>query len=199
MDLTISSKGGTSRFTANRTHDTKVMENYSQAVTFGRFNLPHPGHVHLIKKMLKECSNAYVAISLGKNNNDVHLRRYVIERLCELEGLDTTKIDFFGSANPYSAVEFMTNDVMTRQTNPELLNKTTVVFGVDQTKLGERLRDDLGVKFVPNKVRVGSSTVIRYFLEQGDEKTVREIYHEDSELFTAVRVLRSEELAREKS
>ena len=175
------------------------MENFSQAITFGRFNLPHPGHVHLIKRMLKEANCALVSISLGKNNNDVHLRRYVIERLCELEEVDMNQVDFFGSHNPYSAVEFVTNNVMTRMPDPHLLNHTTVVLGVDQTKLGERLRDDLGVKFVPNKIRVGSSTVVRYFLEQGDESTVKEIYHNDPELFSAIQALRSEELAREKS
>ena len=195
----ISLSVGTSRFTANVSDHTTVMENYSQAVTFGRFNIPHPGHVHLIKKMLKECDQALVAISLGKNNNSVHLRRYVIERLCQLEDLETGRIDFYGSPNPYSAVEFVTNDVMTRLPHPELLSQTTVVLGVDQTHLGERLRDDLGVKFVPNKVRIGSSTVIRYFLEQGDVTTVKEIYHNDPELFCAVQALRSEELAREKS
>jgi hypothetical protein len=69
----------------------------TNAVTFGRMNLPHPGHVHLIKRMLE------------------------------------------------------------------------------------------------------SSTVIRYLLEIGEERTVRDIYHGDSELFRKIQLLRQEELNREKS
>jgi hypothetical protein len=65
--------------------------------------------------------------------------------------------------------------------------------------LGERLRDDCGVKFVPNEVRVGSSTVIRYFLEIGEEQIVRDIYHNDDFIFADILDLRQEELSREKS
>jgi cytidyltransferase-like protein len=176
------------------------MENHSSfAVTFGRFNLPHPGHVDLIKRMLDVAGTAYVAVSSAKSNNDIEMRIEVLDQLCYRGGLDSNRIFFFASNSPYDAVHFVTKYEDGSLPDPERVANTTVVLGIDQTKLGERLRDDLGVKFVPNEVRVGSSTVIRYFLEIGDEQIVREIYHNDDFIFADILALRQEELAREKS
>lgn len=175
------------------------MENHTTTVTFGRFNIPHPGHVHLVERMLQEADTAIVAISLGKKNNSIELRRDAFQALVRHAGLDESRVVFIGSRGPYEAVEECITDVLTRQVQPELQQALTVVLGLDQSKLGERLRDDLGVKFVPNEIRVGSSTVIRHFLEIGDEQIVREIYHGDDELFRMIQQLRSEELSREKS
>ena len=169
------------------------------AVTFGRFNLPHPGHVDLIKRMLQVADYAYVGVSSGKNNNDIEMRIEVLDLLCYRAGLDMERITFFAASNPYEAVCFTTDDPYTELTDVVKLLNTTVVLGVDQSKLGEKMRDDLGVKFVPNEVRVGSSTVIRYFLEIGEEQIVREIYHNDDFIFSDILDLRAEELAREKS
>ena len=171
----------------------------TNAVTFGRFNIGHPGHVHLVKRMLEEADHAFVGLSLAKSNNDIETRRDVFQALLEYGGVDVDRVSFFGAKGPFEAVEYCITDVLTRMVNPAIQNATTVVLGVDQSALGERLRDDLGVKFVPNKIRVGSSTVIRYLLEIGEEQTVREIYHGDKNLFQMVQQLRSEELAREKS
>jgi cytidyltransferase-like protein len=176
------------------------MENHSSlAVTFGRFNLPHPGHVDLIKRMLEVADHAHVGVSTGKGNNDIAMRIEVLDQLCYRAGLDMDRITFFAAANPYQAVHSITDDPLTGLAVPELVANTTIVLGIDQSKLGERLRDDLGVKFVPNEVRVGSSTVIRYFLEIGDEQIVREIYHNDDFIFSDILDLRQEELSREKS
>ncbi len=176
------------------------MENHSSlAVTFGRFNLPHPGHVDLIKRMLEVADHAHVGVSSSKNNNWTELRIEVLDQLCHHAGLNMERITFFAASNPYEAVHFTTDDPLTGLAVPERIANTTVVLGVDQTVLGERLRDDLGVKFVPNEVRVGSSTVIRYFLEIGEEQIVREIYHNDEFIFADILDLRQEELSREKS
>jgi cytidyltransferase-like protein len=158
------------------------------SVTFGRFNLPHPGHIDLIKRMLSLGGQAFVGISTGRNNNDYLMRREVLDQLCYREKLDPYKIHFFPSPNPFEAVEY------SLKTAP-----ATLVLGRDQSKLGEKLSQDLGVKFVPNEVRVGSSTVIRYFLEIGEEQLVRDIYHNDDFIFSDILDLRQEELLREKS
>ena len=169
----------------------------TNAVTFGRFNLPHPGHVDLVRKMLTVADTAYVAVSTGKNNNDIAARIYVFDRLCVLAGLDMSRVVFIEAKNPFDAVEAVLEINSIGQVDPEVQKRTTVVLGIDQTQLGERLRDNLGVAFVPNEVRIGSSTVIRYFLETGEEQFVREIYHEDEDLFSVVLTLRSEELRRD--
>jgi cytidyltransferase-like protein len=166
------------------------MENtQSVAVTFGRFNLPHPGHVDLIRKMLSVADTASVGISVASSNNNFILRWQVLKSLCEHAGIDTERVRFFPACTPFEVAEdfaFNHKDV-------------TVVLGIDQKLLGEVLADRYKVKFVPNEVRIGSSTVIRHFLEEGDEMIVQEIYHDDRVLFSAIKELRNEELSREKS
>ena len=176
------------------------MENQTTfAVTFGRFNLPHPGHAHLIARMLEVADKAYVGVSVSKKNNDYETRRETLHLLCHFAGLDLERIRFFPSSSPFAAVEdFIGLNVATGLVDPEKQRQCTVVLGVDQTALGEKLRDDLGVAFVPNEVRIGSSTVIRYFLERGDEQIVREIYHDSPALFDKVLTLRNEELDRDR-
>ena len=95
---------------------------------------------------------------------------------------------FVSARNPFEFVQ----DFTTANDN------ITVVLGVDQSLLGNVISDRLGVKFVPNEVRIGSSTVIRHFLKS-DEMIVREIYHDDALLYSAIKDLRSQELDREKS
>ena len=158
------------------------------AVTFGRFNLPHPGHVNLIARMLEVADKAYIGISVARKNNDYITRREVLHSLCGFAGLDLERIRFFPASTPFETVE----DFVQHS------NNVTVVLGVDQTALGEKLRDDLGVAFVPNEVRIGSSTVIRYFLETGNQDIVREIYHNSPALFDQVLTLRNEELDRDR-
>lgn len=160
----------------------------SISLTFGRFNLPHPGHVDLIRKMLSVADVAYVGISVAENNNDFILRKAVLESLCNHAGLDDRRIMFVPAKSPFVFVQ----DFIDANDN------ITIVLGVDQTQLGEVLADRLPVKFVSNEVRIGSSTVIRHFLES-DEMIVREIYHDDVLLFSAIKDLRSQELGREKS
>jgi hypothetical protein len=172
---------------------------HTNAVTFGRFNIPHPGHVQLVERMLIEADQALIGLSTSKNNNDIELRRDVFYNLLIYANIDLDRVHFFGDRGPYQAVELCINNSLTRMVDPEIQANTVVILGIDQSALGVRLRDDLGVRFIPNEIRVGSSTVIRHFLEIGDEDIVRDIYHGDEELFQMVKLLRQEELNREKS
>lgn len=174
------------------------METY--ALTFGRLNLPHPGHVNLVQRMLEVADQAVVGVSAGRSNNDVETRIEVMQALCEKAGLPMDRVTFIVASNPYALLdEWLAEETGSGLYDLDRCVSTTVVLGVDQTQLGERLRDCFGVAFVPNEVRVGSSTVIRHFLEVGEEDLVREIYHSDPALFDQIVALRSEELAREKS
>ena len=171
----------------------------SSALTFGRFNLPHPGHVNLIQRMLEVADQAVVGVSTGRANNDIETRIEVLQTLCEAAGLPMDRITFMAASNPYSLLDEWVSEPVSGLLDLDRLLTTTIVLGVDQTQLGERLAGCYGVRFVPNEVRVGSSTVIRHFLEVGEEDLVREIYHSDPALFNQIVALRSEELAREKS
>lgn len=180
-------------------HDIPTLEAGTNiAVTFGRMNLPHPGHVHLVKKMLECGDQAVVCLSTEKKNLSFGDRAELLYRLCCAEWLPMDRIFIEPAANPYEAVAFVTSDEWTGLTDVVKLLNTTVVLGIDQAILAQRLHDDLGVDFELNEIRVGSSTAIRYFLEIGDEQIVRDIYHNDDYLFDMVLNLRKEELAREK-
>lgn len=157
------------------------------AVSFGRHQIPHPGHADLIRKMLEVADMAYVGISVASSNNLYINRREVLHALCNYAGLDMERIRFFPASSPFDTVEDFA----------ENYNDVTVVLGVDQTQLGETLAKRFEVKFVPNEVRIGSSTVIRYFLEEGEYDIVREIYYGDSNLYDQVVALRNEELSRQ--
>jgi cytidyltransferase-like protein len=181
-------------------YDTPTLEAGTNiAVTFGRMNLPHPGHVNLVKKMLECGDQAVVCLSTAKKNTPFADRAELLYLLCQAEGLPMDRIHIEPASNPYDAVEFVTSDAWTGLTDIVKLLNTTVVLGVDQAILAQRLRDDLGVDFELNEVRIGSSTVIRYFLEIGEEQIVRDIYHNDDFIFADILDLRQEELSREKS
>ena len=181
-------------------HDTPtLLAGTDIAVTFGRMNLPHPGHVHLVKKMLECGDQAVVCLSTAKKNTPFNDRAELLFLLCQEEGLPMGRVHIEPAANPYEAVEFVTSDEWSGLTDVVKLLNTTVVLGVDQAILAQRLHDDLGVDFELNEVRVGSSTVIRYFLEIGEEQIVRDIYHNDDRMFDMVLNLRKDELSREKS
>lgn len=170
------------------------------ALTFGRFNLPHPGHINLVQRMLEVADQAIVGVSTGRSNNDIETRIKVLQTLCEAAGLPMDRITFMAASNPYALVdEWLADETGSGLYDLDRWASTTLVLGVDQTQLGQRIHDNFGIGFVPNEVRVGSSTVIRHFLEVGEEDLVREIYHSDPALFDQIVALRSEELAREKS
>lgn len=179
------------------TYSVYMESSLTTSLTFGRFNLPHPGHVDLVRKMLEVSDQAVVGVSTAATNNDIENRVKLFSLLCDRAGLPMDRITFMGASNPYRIVEEWIWDEDSGLTDLDVMLGTTLVLGVDQSRLGERISDDTGVRFVPNEVRVGSSTVIRYFLELGQEDIVREIYHNDDELFNLVVALREEELARE--
>jgi len=181
------------------TYNTYMKNHITTALTFGRWNIPHPGHIDLIQRMLEVSDQAVVGVSTGRANNDIETRIEVLQTLCEAAGLPMDRITFMVASSPYSLLDEWVSEPVSGLLDPDRMLTTTVVLGVDQAQLGERLADCYGVNFVPNEVRVGSSTVIRHFLEVNEHELVREIYHNDPALFNQILALRDEELAREKS
>ena len=116
----------------------------TNALTFGRFNLPHPGHVDLIRKMLEVADRAVVGVSTASSNNWLELRIEVLDQLCYKAGLPSDRITFMGAASPYALVDEWITDPTTGFTDVAVSRNTTMVLGVDQTQLGESIRDDFG-------------------------------------------------------
>ena len=77
---------------------------YERAVTFGRFNIGHSGHVELIKMMLAHGDEAHVYVSDAGKNNDWDLRVLLLSRLCRKANVDLSRVYFLKANNPFEAV-----------------------------------------------------------------------------------------------
>jgi cytidyltransferase-like protein len=151
---------------------------YKSAVTFGRFNIPHKGHVELVQKMLQVANQAVVAVSGGAKNNDWDLRVLMFRALLRRSQVDVSRVRFINQSNPFSAIEVAS------------AGETVLVLGEDQASMAKDLSDACGVPYVLNQ-RSTSSTSIRENMDQVG------LIFQDRYLVKLARILRSEELARE--
>lgn len=164
---------------------------YQCAVTFGRFNIPHSGHVELIQQMLNYGEYADVHISGSENNNDYDLRVLMLRHLCRVAKINLKRVRFFNSP---TVVEAMTFSV-----NMAPFNECVLVLGSDQTNMGYKISEAFDTGFVVN-CRSTSSTEIRYFLDaEGFIQDLLHLYDGDEYAIALAMVLRKEERYREKS
>jgi glycerol-3-phosphate cytidylyltransferase-like family protein len=156
---------------------------YKNAVTFGRLNIPHWGHVELVQKMLEQADVANVYLSTGKKNADWDTRVLMLRHLLREEGVDLCRVNILKASNPFSAVE----DVMDTD------NDAVVVLGEDQYELANKLCADYHLGGQLNR-RSGSSTQVRELLDHGDLDIVEKIYRGDNYAVRLAAILRKDEL-----
>jgi len=169
------------------------MENikYSRTVTFGRFNIGHGGHLQLIRMMLQYGKVADVCVSAGPNNNDWDTRVLLLKHLCREQGVPLERVNFLKCANAFKAVE---EAVRTAE-----FNEVAVVFGSDQQDMARKLSEVYDTAAIINR-RTNSSTQMRFFLDAEDfVEDLRHLYQGDEFAVTLAKVLRAEEIRREKS
>ena len=153
---------------------------HKRAVTFGRMALPHFGHIELIEQMLAHAEVADVHLSGAKKNNDFELRVVMLKHLCRLRNVDLRRVNFYNSP---TVVEAMTFSVDIAD-----FNEAVLVLGSDQM-----------TGFVINR-RSTSSTEIRYFLDaEGFIEDLQHLYDGDEWALCLAKILRKEEIQREKS
>jgi hypothetical protein len=155
---------------------------YKNAVTFGRLNIPHYGHVELVQKMLEQAVVANVYLSSGRKNTDWNLRVLMLRHLLREEGVDLSRVNILKANNPFDAVE----SVMDTD------NDAVVVLGEDQCHLLVKLCEVYNLGGQMNR-RSGSSTQVRHLLDHGDFDDVRYIYRGDSYAVRLAAMLRREE------
>lgn len=164
---------------------------YKSAVTFGRFNIAHNGHVELIQMMLKYAEIAYVAVSDGKLNNDWDLRVLLLKVLCRKHDVNLARVKFVQASNPFDAVA----DAVA--TSP--FNEAVIVLGSDQMEMAYKLGEIHDCPWIFNG-RTNSSTQMRFFL---DAERFREdllgLYDGCEYATTLAMILRQEERQREES
>lgn len=164
---------------------------YKRAITFGRFCIPHAGHCELISQMLNYAEVADVHLSGHDKNNDYDLRVVMLKHLCRLRNIDLKRVNFYNSP---TVVEAMTFSVDAAD-----FNEAVLVLGSDQIAMGTKISDAYDTAFVINR-RSTSSTEIRYFLDaEGFIADLRHLYEGDEFSICLAKVLRSEELHRERS
>ena len=163
---------------------------YSRTVTFGRFNISHSGHVQLIQLMLQHGEVANVCVSAGKSNNDWDLRVQLLRHLCRLSDINLRRVNFFKCVSPFEAVDWAIRNAV--------YDEVAVVFGSDQEVMARKLADVYDTAVILNR-RTNSSTQMRFFLDTEDFiEDLRHLYQGDEFAITLAKVLRAEEIRREK-
>ena len=170
------------------------MENnikYKRTVTFARVNIPHSGHVQLVQMILKYGEVANFCVSTGKNNNDWDVRVLLLKHLCREQNVDMRRVNFIKCANPFDAVDFA---VSTAE-----FGEVAVVLGSDQQDMARKLAEVYDTAVVINR-RTNSSTQMRFFLDAEDfTEDLKHLYNGDEFSIVLAKVLRKEEIRREKS
>lgn len=161
---------------------------YKSAVTFGRFALPHTGHVELILQMLNHAEYADVHLSGHPKNNDYDLRVLLLRHLCREANVDLRRVNFLKSCNPFDAVK---ETVDTAE-----FNEAVIVLGSDQMEMARKLGEIHDCPWIING-RTNSSTQMRFFLDAeefiGD---LRHLYGGDEYSIVLAKLLRQEEVSK---
>jgi hypothetical protein len=164
---------------------------YKRAITFGKFAIPHGGHRELIQQMLNYAEHADVHLSGHEKNNDYDMRVVMLKHLCRIAGVDLSRVSFYNSPTAGEAMTFSV-DIAD-------FNEAVLVLGSDQMTMGYKLSEAFDTGFIINR-RSTSSTETRYFLDaEGFIEDLRHLYDGDEFSIALAKVLRSEELYRERS
>ena len=176
------------------TYDTymeKTPYRYERSVSFGRYNIPHDGHVDLVRLMLAHGDEAHVYVSTGCSNNEWTLRVLLLSHLCRRAGLPMDRVYFMEASSPFEAVS--------NAVDSSPWQEAVIVLGSDQEQMARKLGDVYDCPVILNR-RTNSSTQMRFFLDAEDfAEDLLHLYDGD-EFSTAISmILRREELSNEKS
>jgi hypothetical protein len=157
---------------------------YDLAVTFGRFNLLHVGHIDMFERMVDFAGTCLIGVSTGPDNLPVDQRVAVIEKAMGMNGV---VYEHFGgvyetakASNPFAFFEFV---------NAE---RVILVLGEDQVKLAEAAKRVLGWDYHLVK-RLCSSTEVRALIDNEEWDRLVEIVPND--ILPDVARLRGQEIS----
>ena len=131
---------------------------YKLALTFGRFNLLHNGHIDLFKQMAEAAKEITIGLSTGEANLSIKDRSQVIRHALTKDPEFQTDFGVLPKRQPFElAPEIMALD-------PE-----DVVFylGQDQYELGKAIERHFGIAIVLIP-RLTSSSALRGIIDAGD-------------------------------
>lgn len=164
---------------------------YACAVAWGRMAIPHFGHVELIQQCLTYGEYADIHLSGAEKNNDFDLRVLMLKHLCRIRNVDLSRVRFYNSPTVVEAMTFSVDIAP--------FHEVALVLGSDQMTMGQKISEAFDTAFIINR-RSTSSTEIRYFLDaEGFIEDLRHLYGGDEFSVVLAKVLRQEEIRREKS
>lgn len=131
------------------------MENnkrHQSAVTFGRFNLLHIGHINLFLKMAETAENVIIGLSTNRKNLCATSRSKVIERALKPYGF---RFQIVKAPQPFEVFDTIKS------------SKVVTWFGEDQYSLGQAANRKYGWEAQVIE-RMTSSTAIRSMIDNKD-------------------------------
>lgn len=133
-----------------------MTKRYTHAITFGRFNLLHRGHLDLFKQMGESAREVLVGVSTGSKNLMYRMRSEVILTAIKNDpGFDFNQYQIFPKKSPFGMFDLL------KDVNPE---GVVVYLGHDQFELGKTLSREYGCASVTIP-RLTSSTTIRALID----------------------------------
>ena len=146
---------------------------YEVAVTQGRFNIPHLGHVKMIQEMLEKADKAHVLIGKGKDNVDQDLRSQFLRAALRHAGVDLSRVELVKqeSMMPYASALGAKHGS----------KKAIAVLGEDQDKFLQAVNKAAKVDthLVPRAEGGASSTKIRQMIDSRDMAGLKKAYNND--------------------
>jgi hypothetical protein len=166
----------------------EIKKPYWQALTFGRFRIPHLGHADLVRNMMEQADVSFVFMSSAPGNGDLALRKKLLYRCMEIIGAKAgCGFSITEERNPWSmakqAFEVYGYDRAA----------SVIYLGSDQHQMAQALARDFDTNYLLNR-RLGSSTAIRHLIDQGLEADLLDAYHGDKEAVEMAKRLREQEL-----
>jgi len=126
------------------------------ALTFGRFNLLHKGHIDLFKQMADSADEFLIGVSTGPNNLTYRQRADVIHKALNADYPYGTSMGLLPNRQPFDLFREVPSEV----------DASEVIFfvGEDQYKLAKAVERSLGfsTRIIP---RLTSSTLVRQAID----------------------------------
>lgn len=128
-----------------------IKQTYDLAITFGRFNLLHNGHVDLFEQMAATAPISSIGVSSSSKNLPIPDRIRVIDKALRVSGIEDSVITTCGS-NPF--------DYFGRIAESYSSHNIILFLGEDQEVLAKAAQRVFGWEYQLIK-RLGSSTEVR--------------------------------------
>jgi hypothetical protein len=160
---------------------------FSTGVTWGKYNIPTPGHVRVVKSLLDKSDTAAIIMSNSKNNVDWNLRVLMFRRLLKHSQVDTSRVKFIKASDTMSALR----EIVTRE-GP---GRTMLALGEDRQPQLRGISSKLGItgEVIKRPPNSESSTLMRQLIDKGNEAELNKVYR-DPALVRLAKIIRNEEL-----